>query len=253
MVNIKSKTIFSKFSRFSRIPIVPTDKSEKDIERKNISYWLEKLFIQREKIRTDKNRRDEQIKIDIRRQPLGEPALPANHSAERGAQNVIKKDQDLTQSGINEYTKNIATKKEVDIQEVNDLVKKSNRSIIRISSFFPLDLFPNTIDVEESRVIFRFNQLLSSQSHSVDIKDISNVFLDSSIFFASLQVVSRTYTQNEIKIGKLNIDKAKKVQRVIEGLRTFAEHKISTSNYNIDELISKIEEFHTGDAIEKLN
>lgn len=31
---------------------------------------------------------------------------------------------------------------------------------------------------------------------------------------------------------------------VIEGLRTFAEHNIDTSNYEIKDLIAKIEEFH---------
>lgn len=163
--------------------------------------------------------------------------------------NTPKKDsestQDLTKSGINEHVKNVATKEEDDKQIIDDLVMKSNRSIIRISSLFPWDLFPNTIDVEETRVTFKFRQFLSYQTHSVDIKDISNVFLESSIFFASLQIVSRTYTQNDIKIGNLSKNKAKKVLRIIEGLRTFAEHDLNTSHYKIHELIAKIEEFHT--------
>ena len=105
---------------------------------------------------------------------------------------------------------------------------------------------PNKIHkVEESRVTFKFSQFLSSQSHSVEIKDISNVFIESSLFFATLQVVSRTYVQNDIKIGHLEKRKAVLVQRIIEGLRTFSEHNINTSNYEIDELISKIGEFHT--------
>lgn len=225
MVNIKSNTIFSK------IPLISSDETEKDTENRKISYWLEKLHIQRDQIRIDNNRREEQSKIDASKQSLNE-------------QFISKKDQVFTQSGIDEHTKNIATKKEADRQMVNDLVKKSNRRIISISSQFPWVLFPNTIDVEESRVTFKFRQFLSSQSHSVDIKDISNVFIESSMFFATLQIVSRTYIQNDIKIGKLNRTKAIIVQRIIEGLRTFAEHNINTSNYDIDELISKIGEFH---------
>jgi len=158
---------------------------------------------------------------------------------------VSKKDQDLAISGKNEQTKNTGAKKEADRQILNDLVKKSNRSIVSISSLFPWTLFPNTIEVEESRVTFIFRQFLSSQSHSVDIKDISNVFIESSLFFATLQVVSRTYIQNDIRIGNLNKTKARKVLRIIEGLRTFAENNINTSDYEIDEIISKIEELHT--------
>lgn len=153
--------------------------------------------------------------------------------------------QALREEGKNEQTKNEATKKEVDRQAVSDLIKKSNRRIVSISSLFPWDFFPNTIDVEEGRVTFIFRQLFSSQSHSVNIKDISNVFIQSSLFFATLQIVSRTFVQNDITIGRLNAKKALRVQMIIEGLRTLAEHNIDTSNYEVDELIAKIEEFHT--------
>ena len=153
--------------------------------------------------------------------------------------------QNIAQSGINEFKKNEATKKEEDKQTVDDLVKKSNRHIISISTSFPWTIFPNTIDVEEDRVTFKFRQFLSYQSYSVEIKDISNVFIESSFFFATLQIVSRTYTQNDIKIERLDKYKATKVHKIIEGLRTFAEHNINTSNYDIAELISKIDEFQT--------
>lgn len=229
MAKIKLTTIFSK------TPPTLTEGVEKNIENRKLSYWLEKLHIQGEKVRKDDNRREEQAIVDESIQALNE-------------QPVGKKAQTLTQSGINEHTKNIATKKEDDIEIVNDLVKKSNRSIISISSLFPWDFFPSTIDVEESRVTFTFKQFLTSQSHSVDIKDISNIFIETSMFFASLQVVSRTYIQNDIKIGNLNKTEAKRVQSIIEGLRTFAEHDINTSNYEIDELIAKIGELHTSDT-----
>ncbi|HUD19315.1 MAG TPA: hypothetical protein VMR81_02660 [Patescibacteria group bacterium] len=154
-------------------------------------------------------------------------------------------DQTIQEEGKKEQTKNEAMKKEEDKQTVNDLIKKSNRCIISLSSHFPWTLFPNTIDVEEGRVTFIFRQFLSSQSHSIDIKDISSVLIESSPFFATLHIVSRTYIENEITIGHLDATKACRVQMIIEGLRTFAEHNIDTSNYEVKELIEKIEEFHT--------
>jgi hypothetical protein len=157
-------------------------------------------------------------------------------------------DQALKEEGKNEQTINEATKKEEDKQTVSDLIKKSNRCIINISSLFPWTLFPNTIEVEESRVTFIFRQFMASQSHSVNIIDISNVFIQSSPFFATLQIVSRTFVQNDITVGHLDPKKASRVKMVIEGLRTFAEHKIDTSNYEINELVAKIEEFHTNET-----
>jgi hypothetical protein len=226
MVNIKPTTIFS------RIPFTSSEQSVKNTENKKISYWLEKLYAQRERLRHVNNRFNERSKIDATTLPLQD-------------QSANVESQNLTQSGINEFKINEATKKEEDRQIVDDLVRKSNRHIISISSSFPWNIFPNTIDVEEGRVTFKFRQFLSYQAYSVEIKDISNVFIESSFIFATLQIVSRTYTQNDIKIRNLDKSKAKKVHRIIEGLRTFSEHNINTSNYEIDELISKIDEFQT--------
>lgn len=225
MVSIKSTTIFS------NIPLISSNTRDRETENKKLSYWLEKLHIQGEKMRKDDNRREEQSNFD--KKEFVKNRLPNENLNEQ------------TQSGRNAQTRDMAAKTEADTQMVNDLVRKSNRRIISISSSYPLNFFPNTIEVEESRVTFIFRQFLSSQSHSVDIKDISNIFIESSMFFSTLQVVSRTYIQNDIKIGNLNKAKAKKVKRIIEGLRTLEKHNINTSNYEIDELTSKIEEFHT--------
>lgn len=157
--------------------------------------------------------------------------------------------QSLREEGKNEQTKNEAAKKEEDRQAINDLIKKSNRRIISISSLFPWDIFPNTMEVEESRITFIFRQFLSTQSHSVDIGDIANVFIQSSLFFATLQIVSRTFVQNDVTIGHLSRGQAYQVKMVIEGLRTFAEHNIDTSRYEVGELIAKIEEFHRNKSI----
>lgn len=114
---------------------------------------------------------------------------------------------------------------------------------------FPWDLFPNSIDVEESRITFVFRQFMASQSHSLDIKDISNIFIESSLFFSTLQIVSRTFVQNDIKISHLNKSKAHDIRNIIEGLRTINESKIDTSKYGVDELLAQINELHTTETV----
>ena len=157
-------------------------------------------------------------------------------------------ERNFEQEGKDQQVTDRAVKIEVDKQTVDDLVKKSNRYIISISSAFPWTIFPNTINVEEGRVTLVFRQFMSSQSRSVDIRDISNVFIESSLLFATIQIVSRTFIQNDIKIGYLNKEKAYQIRRVIEGLRIFANNNIDTSNYNLRELIAKTEEFHTNNS-----
>lgn len=175
-----------------------------------------------------------------------------NHPMNVKAPLVQKLKKSLEEEGKNENTKNQAEKKEVDRQKVDDLVKKSNRCIISVSSLFPWNIFPNTIDVEESRITFTSRQFMSSQSHSVEIKDISNVFIESSLFFATLQIVSRTYIENNIKMNYLDKDKTKRVKMIIEGLRTFANNDIDTSNYEVSELVSKLAQLQTNIPEEKI-
>jgi hypothetical protein len=150
----------------------------------------------------------------------------------------------IEEKGKEEHLRTQATRIEAERQSVDDLVKSSNRCIITISSGYAWSFFPDTINVEESRITFIFRQLFASQSHSVDIKDISNVFIESSLFSATLQIVSKTYVQNDIKIGNLDRKKAVKVRMIIEGLRTLSGHNLNTSSYTVPELISKIEEMH---------
>lgn len=166
-------------------------------------------------------------------------AIPHMISAEKSSE--IK--------GIEQEATNHARKIEADKHMVEDLVRQSNRKVMSISSMFPWSFFPNTIDVEESRITFNFRQFMSYQSHSIDIKDITNVFIESGLFFATLQVVSKTYTQNDIKVSYLKKEEAVKARRIIEGLRTFSYNNIDTSNYEITELISKLEELHTVDHV----
>jgi hypothetical protein len=151
--------------------------------------------------------------------------------------------------GLEQHATDRTIKTENDRNKLNELIRKSNRSIISISSVFPWNFFPNTIDVEESRVTFIFRQFFTSQSHSVDIKDISNVFIESGFFFATLQVVSRTFIQNDIKIEYLKKKDAYRAKNIIEGLRTFVQNDINSSNYEIGDLVNKLKELNFPKAI----
>ena len=130
-----------------------------------------------------------------------------------------------------------------DDRVVAGLVKKSNRILVSISSHaFPVKFFPDTLNVEEGRITIINRHMLSSEVHSVDIKDISNIFINTVIFFSQLIIVSKTFEENEIKITNLLTKEAVFARRIIEGLRVFVSKGIDTSVYSKDELIAKLEE-----------
>ena len=102
-------------------------------------------------------------------------------------------------------TQAVTNKKIADKNTTEGLVRKSNRILATISTVgFPFKWFSDTINIEEGRItIITRTFFLSSQVHSVDIKDISNIFIDTAPFFAELVIVSKTFLENEIKIKNL--------------------------------------------------
>jgi len=127
---------------------------------------------------------------------------------------------------------------------VAGLIRKSNRILASISTHkFPFDMFPDTINVEESRVnVIVRDFFFSSQVYSVDLKNISNVLINTSPFFAQIVIVSKTFAENEIRIDNLWIKQAIYVRRLIEGLRVLDSNQIDTSVYSKRDLIGKLEE-----------
>jgi len=151
-------------------------------------------------------------------------------------------EQLIQESGREDAVKSQSKKKETDEHKLDDMLAQSNRIIASASSMFPWDFFPSTINVEETRVTIIHRQLLSSQVHSVDIKSISNVFINTDLFFASITIVSSTFKENSIKIMKLRKHQAILTRRIIEGMRMFVEKDINTSKYSVQELIGQLKE-----------
>ena len=140
--------------------------------------------------------------------------------------------------------------KVLDENLVAGLVEKSNRILASATSVFPFDFFPNTVNVEEGRVtIIVRDFFFSSRVHSVDIKDISNVFINLAPFFAQLVVVSKTFAANQVKIKFLRKSEAIFVRRMIEGLRVFESKQIDTSMYSQEELVAKLGELSTTEIV----
>lgn len=199
----------------------PTKLLRQKTESEKISYWLEKLFDQEE----EKNNALQQKFIN-------------------------EDDRDATEEkGREQGTAEHFKKVESDTRKLNNMMSKTNRVIASTSSMFPWDIFPATINIEETRVTIIHRQLFSSQVHSVDIRSISNIFIDTSLFFTTLTIVSTTFEENKVKIMKLRKKDAILIRRVIEGLRLFVEKDLDTSKYTTEELVNKLKELSTTETI----
>ena len=157
-----------------------------------------------------------------------------------------KESQSSAVIGRQEADSNFFKKNRMDKHAIEDLVKKSNRILVSICSHkFPIDLFPDTLNVEEGRITIITRKFLFSEVHSVDVKDISNIFIIMTPFFAQLDIVSKTFENNEIWLYFLRKKEAVYVRRIIEGLRVLVNKGINTSNYTKEELLTKLEKLST--------
>lgn len=167
--------------------------------------------------------------------------------------NLLEKKEDSLSSPAREIEKENRTadkQERLDDRTVANLVKKSNRILVSISSHaFPFDFFPDTLNVEEGRITIINRRLFSSEVHSIDIKDISNIFINTVIFFSQLVIISKTFEENEIKIANLRTKEAIFIRRIIEGLRIFVNKQIDTSGYTKEELIAKLQELSTTEIV----
>ena len=157
---------------------------------------------------------------------------------------IISKPLVIDNLQTQKQTQVVEQQKILDKSLVAGLVKKSNRILLSIYTHqFPFDFFPSVLNVEEGRItVIVRHYFFSSQVHSVDVKDISNIFINLTPFFAQLVIVSKTFSKNEIRIRNLWKREAIFARRLIEGLRIFEENLIDTSKYSKEELIIKLKE-----------
>ncbi len=219
-MEMKTKNIFSRLASSS------ADK----IEKSKVSYLLKRLFDQAE---------------DAKKENREQLTKTATIAAKIMQPDVAEIKQTPEEEGIDEVAKSRVMKAEKNRQAIEDMVSNSNRTILKVMTVFPWDFYPTSIVVEEKRLTITRRQLFASQVHSIDIKNISNVFINTGILFAQLKIISATFAENEININMLWKDEAILLRRIIEGLRLFIGKDIDTTGYDVDELISKLKELST--------
>ena len=148
--------------------------------------------------------------------------------------------------GVEEEAESVNKQKRTNNRAVANLIKTSNRILVSAYTHaLPFDIFPDVINAEEGRITIINRHFLSSEVHSVDIKDISNVFINRSFFYSELVIISKTFEDNEVRIRKLWTKDAVFIRRIIEGLRIFENKKIDTFNFTKEELIGKLQALST--------
>src|SRR3990167_5798489 len=109
------------------------------------------------------------------------------------------------------------------------LVDQSQKVLLKISSTFPFDLFPDSLVIDENKVnVIRREFLGAERAHSILIENITSVTLNSGLFFASIEIVDSTNLRFPITytLNLLNIKAALRARRLIQGLMEAKRNKV---------------------------
>lgn len=135
-------------------------------------------------------------------------------------------------------------KKETDMNEkLDNLVDNSHRILFTAKNVFPFDLFPDILTIDVNQVHLTTNYFLKTKRvHSIAIQDISDVFVETSPWYATLRIVDKDFIEKSVQISFLKKDDAMKAKKIIQGLMIGLKEGIDFSKITDDNLSSKLED-----------
>lgn len=127
-------------------------------------------------------------------------------------------------------------------QKINELVKKSAKVLLKISSHSFLDFFPDELTVDETKItIVVRNFFGSGQIYSIPFKQLQDTSVEMTPFSATLKIVDKRYKNQPIVLKHLKVKEAIEAHHLIEGLILSTEQKIDVGKINAKKAAEKVE------------
>jgi len=132
-------------------------------------------------------------------------------------------------------------------QKLDNLIKKSKRTLFEVTTVFPFDFFPDRLRIDEIKVdIISHEFFFTKHLISIMIKNINSATMSTGVFFATLNLeVTGFVTGHKVKpypVKYLWKKDAIRARRIILGLIAVEKEKIDLSKVHTDHLVPKIEE-----------
>jgi hypothetical protein len=135
-------------------------------------------------------------------------------------------------------------------EELQKAADHAQDILIKAESTFPFVLFPDTITVSRMKVtITRRSFFNVADVISLQIEDILNVEIDAGPFFGSLNIFTRVYGSEPLRITFLARKSAIDVKRILEGYVIARQRDIDTSTIEKHELIALLTKLGSDSAM----
>lgn len=151
--------------------------------------------------------------------------------------------QKIKKEALEEEQKQSISETKLNQEKLSNLIDKSSLTLFKCAAEWPFDLFPDEVTVEPTQInIKRKSFFLTESIVSIPIKNVADVVIQTSILFASLNIVDKSFTQNTVTVEYLNRADAEKARRIIQGLVVASKEGIDLLKLDLTNLKMKLEE-----------
>ena len=136
-------------------------------------------------------------------------------------------------------------------RQMYQLVKKSEQILFSAQTVFPFDFFPDTLTINGNKIdIVNSSFFASHQTTSIPLRDIANVEVQTSPFFASLKIINIRYPMHPHQLQYLKKKDAIRAKKIIDGLLVAMSQGTDISQIEPDKLIDQIEKVGASAVVE---
>lgn len=129
-----------------------------------------------------------------------------------------------------------------EIDKFEAVLGGSKRVLLKTSSIFPFDLFPDEITIDETKVSIVYHEFFfSDEVHSITIDMIKDIDVETGPLFATLKIVPDGYPGRPMELRFLKKKDAIKARQIIQGLIIARKHGIDPTKIQSEDFLEKIE------------
>lgn len=141
-----------------------------------------------------------------------------------------------------DIVKEFAKQRSDNIEKFVKLIDESDGMLLKISSVFPFDLFPDSITIDPIKVnIVSREFFFSACMHTIYVKNILDILVDCSVFFATMRIMYEGFGPNVVYVKYLKKGEAQKARRIIQGLVVATREGVDFSRLDANEVRQQIE------------
>lgn len=126
-------------------------------------------------------------------------------------------------------------------QKLFKIVERSNEQLVTATTVFPIDVFPDTIILDRTKLTITRRSFLMADVMSIRIEDILNVSATVGPFFGSLTFATRVLSSDDhFTIRHLWKDDVLHLKHVIQGYVIACQNNLETDSLSREELVETL-------------